>query len=203
MLHLHHAHRGHIEHLGLSTLEETRTVGTPYDSNLSLEFTEIRKAATVETDAFAEDTITHHLLGDFGEGFLDHVAFGIVFRTIGLNDLITSCRLSQPTFLFTRDCDDLSQLGLGEFGNLGVQLIGVFAGNRPLFWVRAEVASKFDLKIDKAADVFLGLFEPTSHCGLVRGLLAIVDHSNAVFGGTSLNHNDVNDAVVVANASHG
>ena len=71
LVHARHGQRAHVEHLGLTPLEQTRTVGRRQDADLGRHGTQVGRAAPVDAHALVDDALADELLGEGADGFLD------------------------------------------------------------------------------------------------------------------------------------
>ncbi len=62
LVHLRHAERCHVEHLGLATLEQASAVSAGDDSNFGSDRTQVLRLAAVDPFALGDDALTDDLL---------------------------------------------------------------------------------------------------------------------------------------------
>ena len=195
LLHARHAESRHIDDLGLTTLEQGRTVRHREEVDLSRERTDISGATAVDTHSLVDDAATHDLLGERLHGGLDFAnAVQELWRQLGNN-------------LGRGGVDRLGARGLLRNGVGGRNLArtnGLHASHDVVFVVTKHGVGnglnrttcsdvgldEFALQVDRLADPQLGLLETVSENVLVHLRCAIGVHLKAAVGSTGLHHHD-------------
>ena len=196
LFHLEHVQRGYTHDLGLTALEDRRTVNARDHVNLGVKRTNVCQTTAVHTNALSEDATANDLLGDRLVGSTELVQSGLG-QLAGLNlgsDNFLGCSLDDIICVLTgnllSDQVNLLELGQRSCFNSGVDLVGVGQEDRVLGDFLGSLARERLLGLDQSGDEGLRSLEALSDNSLVRLDATGLDELPATLGSFSLNHHD-------------
>ena len=203
-LHPQHAERRHVEHLGLTALEQGRAVNGADTADLHRDRTHISGTATVEADSLVDDTLPHDLLAHCFEGLLGgRVVIRILGEVESLEHRGACGLLGILPLVLACDLDHLGQGLACRTLDARVELVAEVLDHRPLDrGGLAYLLPQFELCIDDGADVRFGLLQAASDSRFVGGRLPVLDETQRIFGCARLDHGDVDVPCLVALAGN-
>ena len=204
LVHARHGECGHVQDLGLTALEQTRTVSRRQHAHFGRHRTQIARTAAVDANALVDDALAHQLLGETAHRFFDFlVAAGerLALATELCDGLGGRCIGGGVAIGLLGDLDGVGDVGRHGGFDGGVDVVGVVehgcVGQRRDRTLGADHrGDELTLQSDRLLDPLLGGLETTGEYGLVHLRCAAAVVLEGLLGATGFDHHDGDVAVV-------
>ena len=204
LIHARHGKCGHVHDLGLTTLEESRTMSRRKNSHFGRHRSKIARATTVDSHTFVDDALADQLLGEAANRFLHFLLAadeGLTFTAQCGNGLGRGGVGGVVAIGLLGDLDRCSEIGRDCGFDGGVDVVGVVEHRRVGQWRDRTLGTddrghELTLEGDRLLDELLRCFETTGEHGLVDlGCTALVE-LEGLLGTPGFHHHDGDVAVV-------
>ena len=204
LVHPWHGQGGHVQDLGLATLEQARAVRSWQDANFAGQRAQIARTATIDTHTFIDNPLAHKLLGQATYSFLDFLlptSELTAFATQLGNGFGAGGISGGITVSLQADRDGLTQRVFDRAFDRSRDLWGVIGSNRKGHlhdWTlgRNDAGNQLALQGNGLFDPDLAGFQTTGkHC-FVNLWRTVGVVSKALFGTTGFDHHDCDIAVI-------